>query len=367
MNTAFSHALRVTICVSCGAANHASPEGGELCCGVCQDVGQLAPRLDSDAAEHGLSEDERLEKLRAADPGPLPMPADVSALTRGGVLAPDHAADAMAAWQETRRSLRLEVNEVLETRFYFLTRLLYEHMLAQDDDLQLRGVIETALDTATTRRLRQVFRCMLACEAARVDDLTGAEDWLAPCDPRSTDIHTDTVYRYTAAYVASHKRQFDRVLTLLGTRSGDIPIATSFWAICSVLRANAHERRGALDDAVVELADAMARVDGGAAIIETMIRSSDLTLCRQSFVRARGSLPPPAAQPSDDAAPANVRRRWRSIAPWLALSLGFGVLAAFTDASATTTAGQRLDMFFLAMSASFALPLLAMAYKARRR
>jgi hypothetical protein len=377
VNTAFSHALRVTICASCGAANHAATEGGELVCGVCQDVATLGPRLETDADATVLAEDQRVAALRAQNPHPLAMPDDVSALTADGVLAQENAEQAVAIWQLARKKLSSSGNDETETKFYFLTRLLYEHMLAQGDDLRLRGVVESALDTAHSHRYRQVFRCMLACEAARVGDLTAAGDWLAPCDPRATDIHADSVWRYTMSYIATHKKQYAKVLRVLGNRGSRAPIARSFDAICTVLRANAHERSDALDEAVIELADGMLRVDGGTPAIEQVIRTSDLTLCRRSFIRARGrvsEMPPPdrssrqsVQRPPAPAAMSPDRKQLLRALPWLVLCLGCLTLAALTDPEATTTGGQRLDLFFLLMGASFALPLFVMAFKVRSR
>lgn len=390
MNTSFSHALRVYICASCGAANHVSLEGGAVSCETCTEPATLLPRREAEPPAEPIDEVRRIEALRRQDGGPLSMPPDVAALTTQGALDPETAHDAMAAWQETRRALDASGDDEVETRLYFLTRLLYEHMLSQADDTQMRGIIETALEASQHARYRQVYRCMLACEAARVGDLTGADDWLSPCDRASADIHADSVYRYTAAFVATHKRQYDKTLRVLGPV--DTPIAESFDAICSVLRANALERTGQLDEAVAELSEAMLRVDGGTPTVERIVRGTgSLRLCRQSFNPAKEQAaleqvapeaePPPAPPPPRPPPrppplppsrppplpqkPSARKSQLMAMLPWLVLSVLFLILAGLTDDGATTGGGQRLDLFFLVMAAAFALPLILTGFKSR--
>jgi hypothetical protein len=201
---------------------------------------------------------------------------------------------------------------------------------------------------------------MLACEAARVGDITGAEDWLAPCDSRSTDIHADSVYRYALAFVATRKRQPSKVLAVIGRNAGRIPMATSFDAVAAVYRADALERSGDLEAAVAELAGAMRRA-GSVAAIEGVVRSSaDVALCRRTLVRAKMAIDPP---PSGSSA-ASLDRRGRA-RPWLyrqaglhwiVLAVGFLCLAIGTSRTARTPSGHRLDLFFLAIGVAFTIP-----------
>ena len=119
-------------------------------------------------------------------------------------------------------------------------------------------------------------------------------------------------------------------------------------------------------------------VVGENTTIEQIIRASDLTLCRRAFIRARGrvsEMPPPiqSLRPSvrpQAPSPSIFSRERKQILralPWLLLCLGFLALAALTDPESMTTGGQRLDLFFLLMGATFALPLFIMVFKARRR
>ena len=77
----------------------------------------------------------------------------------------------------------------------------------QGDDLQLRAVLETALEVLASPSYRQVLRCTLSLEAARVGDVAAAREWLAPCDAQAYDLAADSAYRHAAAYLATRERQ----------------------------------------------------------------------------------------------------------------------------------------------------------------
>lgn len=296
MNTAFSHALRLVVCGACNAANHAPPGGGELSCDVCGEVLQVAPRS---APEQSSPPDEaaRMDALQSQVEREIAMPADVAALLGEALITHDSAQSALMAWQRARPAIVAGASSEAEGRFYFLTRTLYRHMRRQRDDMQMRAVVETSMDAMHGHRYRQVLRCLLAREAARGDDLTAAEEWLMPCDVRSSDIHADAEYRYTAAYLATHAGRHDEVLRLLGARHDQVALPTSFDAICSVLRADALDRCDRVDDAVTELAACMERTRDGVETIPAMIRGDgSLELCPRSFKPAeeRVSERPPA-------------------------------------------------------------------------
>ena len=360
MNTAFSHALRVTICTECGAAVHASGGGGEVSCGVCDTVLDLPPRWEGEAPKE-VDELERRTALEAQDGTPLSPSKDVLDLTVAGALTDETADRAMQAWQDTRRALQARDpddepgdDDPVALRFYFLTRLLYERLLPQEDDLMMRAILESAMEAVGHRRYRQTFRCMLACEAARVGDLAGSEDWLAPCDPTSRDIHADSVYRYSVSFVASHKKQWAQVIDALGPTHSDIPLAGSFDAMCTVLRANAHEKREDMGAAVYELTRGAERFEGGLARIETIIRSSgELLLCRRSYGRARKMLL--GEEPSKGAAARPTS--WPKILPWVVLSLAFfGIAVGVSDDAEVL--GIAADLVFLVLGAAFTVPLI---------
>ena len=360
MNTTFSHALRVLLCPSCSAPLHVSPAGGEVVCDTCQETQVVHPRDERAQPETMVDVSEQLAQLAEQDPSPIVLPSVLAELTHDGALVAEKAPLALETWQRVRARLTSGQDADAEIDLYFLTRLLYERLLAQRDDMQLRALIETALETTRDPRYRQVFGCMLACEAARVGDITGAADWLAPCDPRSTDIHADSVYRYARAFVATRKRQPAKVLTALGRCAGQVPLATSFDAVASVYRADALERSGDLDGAVAELAGAMRRA-GNVAVIDGIVRSSgDVALCRRSLVRAKTSLEPPRSRSTSPSRQSARRPRpWllrQAGLHWFVLTVGFLGLAMVTSPTARTPSGHRLDLFFLAVGIAFAIP-----------
>ena len=363
MNTAFSHALRVVICPACGEAVHGSPAGGTVPCPLCEADVHLPPR-DEQPLPEGLtrgSESERLERLREQDRSSVELPSDLSHLASARSLVPERLGDALTAWQELRR--RLQAGDgAAEDAFYGLTLLLQRHMTGQDDDLQLRAVLETALEVLASPSYRQVMRCSLALEAARVDDIAAARDWLAPCDPRAYDVTADGGYRHAAAYIATRERNPQRVIEVLGPRGRDVPIAADRDVVCTLLRAHAYERLGRMADALDELAEGMVRVpDGIAAFDSVWQQHHDLDLCRGSYHRAREHVR------ATMRAPAERRRRARRRAlPWIALALASFAVALWIDPS-LRIGGQRLDMLFFVLALSFAVPVLVLVLRRATR
>lgn len=342
--------------------------GGKHACDVCAHEQVIGPRVEV-SIEASAS-----EPLRRQDPLLPRMPDDVAALTGDGtgpVLRTDAAADAMALWQSTRTTLlQAPSDEVAHVRFFHLTMLLYRHTKIQRDDEQLRALLESALEVTGSHRNAQIFRCVLSRAALRAEDRAAAEDWLGPCDRSSGDLHADGAYRYTAALLASHKRQHAEVLKLLGRKSGDVPLPDNLDLICAVLRANAHEHGDAIDTAVAELSDCMKRIPNGPREVEGAIRAATpLVLCRQSFVKARrrydeetgGRRDGSGAKPSLAPTKFPIRRA----VPWLGLSLFFLGLAIMTDASSQLMSGQRLDILFFVIAGAFFVPIAVLVVRRR--
>jgi hypothetical protein len=361
MNTAFSHALRVVVCTSCGEAVHGSPAGGEVTCPLCEAAAGLSQ----------LGEEERVERLRQQHRRPVELPADLEHLVDGGRLVGERLADALAVWQQRRRELAAGEGSA-ESPFYALTLLLHDHMRGQDDDLQLRAVLESALETLPSPPYRQVLRCALALEAARVGDVAGAEDWLAPCERRPYDLVADSAYRHAAAYVATLEGQWARALEVLGASGQDVPVAADRDVACTLLRANAHERLGRVDDAVEELSAGMLRSpDGAAAFGRARKEEGGVQLCRRSFQSARSRIERARSiAPGEREPPRRQRRMSRTLRvalPWLGGALACLVAALAIGPSVTLGGGQRLDMLFFALALSLSLPAVALLLKRARR
>jgi hypothetical protein len=369
MNTAFSHVLRVVVCPACGEAVHGSPAGGRVRCPLCEEEVEVTAR-DEQPLPAGLtrgSESERIERLQAQDRKSVELPQELAALTKDGSLVPERLAEALAAWQTLRAALSVGEGAV-EDAFYSLTLLLHRHMSGQDDDLQLRAVLETALDVLARPSYRQVLRCSLVLEAARVGDVTAAQDWLAPCDRYPYDLVADSAYRHAGAYLATLERQYARALEIIGPTG--TPVLAERDVICTLLRANALERLGRIDDAVEELASGMQRMPNGVPAFDRVWRDhTELGLCRGSYRRARercghGSMPPP--KPTRP--PPRPSRTFRHALPWILLSLACLAAAVIIDAEVMFAGRQRLDMLFFVLALSLALPpILLFLRRARRR
>ena len=355
MNTAFSHALRVLLCPSCGEPVNGPTGAGEARCEACEAVLTLGERRAQEASS-ALEERERVAKLAEQDGSPLVPTAVVKELVEDGELPEERVADAMALWQATRAEIGDgKGTDDLERRFYFLTRLLYERRIEKDDSRGMRAILETAIETSGSSRYRQTFRCMLACEAARGGDTSSAKEWLAPCDGRSTDIHADSVYRYATAYVGTHERQWAKVIDVLGATHEDVPMAAAFDATCSVLRANAHERRQDVPAAIDELAAAMKRLPGGVDDVDQVLRTAGtLKLCRRSYGKARKQLSGDAG--GDSVAPRRASVGLVQILPWTVLSVACFGIAVGLPATAVV-GGVRADVVLIGLGILLAVPI----------
>jgi hypothetical protein len=370
MNTAYSHALRCIICPSCGDVVHGPLDGGTQRCGLCDEEVPFGARNERQIGSGmtQVTETARLDLLETQDRRPEPAPPAIVHLIQAGALDETKVLDALKVWQDARAALAAGEGDA-EERFYQLTRLLHRHMTGQDDDLQLRAVLETAIEVTPSPHYRQLLLGLLAREAALVDDLSAADEWLALCDPRAHNLHADSAYRYAAAYVATTRRKYDNVLEVLGTSGYDVPLTDDHDAVCCVLRANAYERLGRLDEAVKELVAGMVRLDDGPKVCEQLVRQhGELSPCRKSLRCAIDEVDKPVvAEPVDPAAEWRVGRSFRVALPWVLASLVFLTLWATTDATSTTSTGQRIDSFFLVVSLSLLLPATLVFWRRYRR
>lgn len=256
--SAYSHDLRVLLCEYCGAPLEAPTQGGQVRCRYCGALSQLAPRgesaeIASRAGRPHVDEGVRLARLRAQDGRPLLPPPNLSHYVHEGALRGERFQEAMRDWSETRASLARGGGFPLEERLFFLTSMLVTPLGASGDFTRQRAVIESAIELSSSPLYKHSLRCMLARNAVRAGDLRAAEAWIAACDPSSDDLHVDSELRCTRAYVATARGDWPGVLTSLGSRTRDLPIAGHLARLCGLLRANAHEKLGRLDLAGSEL------------------------------------------------------------------------------------------------------------------
>ena len=268
MNTTFSCDTRVIACDNCGAPVQATPAAGSFQCEYCRAINELQSRQEQVAPESQapIDEFERLRRLRSQDGSTPPPPADLLRLVPGGLLTSRNVPKAVTIWQGLRHELRSKPSSPMAAeRLVFLTMLLVTNYQVKHDLLRQRAMLESALEVLELPRHKQMMRGYLCRCACRSGDLTAAEEWLAPCDPRSDDLETDTAYRYSRACIDTASGNYEGVLEILGGAPTHVPIMDSFDHVCAVLRANAWEKRGNLAAATNLLVQAMAIDAGGAS------------------------------------------------------------------------------------------------------
>ncbi|MGB1015524.1 MAG: hypothetical protein ACPG4T_15415, partial [Nannocystaceae bacterium] len=256
--TAFDQTLRVLTCESCGAPVTGAVTGGRARCDYCNAINMLPARddrADKEAASHSptMSEGERFQRLRSGDGQSLEPPTSLKRFVRDGALAPEVEDEAVQAWKAACAEVEKGASFGASERLFYLTVLLYGLWSTKDDDLGIRALIETGLQHLGDPAFRSQLHGMLSRNAARLDDVDAAAYWLSLCDANSANLHVDTSYRFSAAYLATVQQDFDRVILLLGSHIDDVPIADSNDFVCGVLRANAMEQTGHLDEAVNQL------------------------------------------------------------------------------------------------------------------
>jgi LSD1 subclass zinc finger protein len=289
--THFTAELRILLCEHCGAPLELPVGGGQASCSYCQAVNVVAVRDERRTlglpASSPVDEGERLRRLRMQDGRPLLPPPALAALVPGGRIEPWRRDEVLTVFQQTRKELKTTHSPDAAERLYFLTLVLANHLGETNDLARLRAVLETSLDALSLPRHRQSLRGMLARNAVREGDLAAAERWLAPCDPRSDDLETDTAFRVTRAMLDTARGDLRAVLATLGTSEADVPIMDSMDASATVLRANAREKSGDLEGAVAHLRTRMAAGRSARDAIEAFIRlAPGLRLCEASLPRA---------------------------------------------------------------------------------
>lgn len=289
MDTTFSHELRILLCEQCGAPLEVGLGGGQVQCRYCgaahAAVGRDERPVVVAAAKAQIPEHERIARLRAQDGRPLLPPASLLSLMPGGDLPSWKVNEAIAVWQQSRREARGTGNFEAAERLLFLTMALSNHFSEAGDFRRQRALFESALEAFTLPRHRQVMFGYLCRSAVRAGDLDAAQKWLAPCDPRSDDLQSDSAYRFSRAVLDTALGNFPAVLHTLGAMPNDVPIMDAMDPACSVLRANAHERMGNLPAAIEALRRSMSAENASGRQSMEKFRAvyGHLRLCEQSF------------------------------------------------------------------------------------
>ena len=100
---------------------------------------------------------------------------------------------------------------------------------------------------------------------------------------RSDDLHIDTAYRISRAYVSTAKRDFNTVLQVLGQRRDDIPIADGNDELAAVMRANAFEKVGRSQEASAELQRIMVSPPHAELVGKIIQSNAALQLCSHTY------------------------------------------------------------------------------------
>ncbi len=338
MRTTFTTQVRVLLCESCGAPLEAPVGGAAVACSYCRAQNVVArrderPTLGAPAVAP-IDEAERMRRLRMQDGRPLVPPASIMYLLDGSSLQPAKVEEAFLIYNASRREVKATQSPEAAERLYFLTLIASNYLVQTGDAARRRALLETSLDTLYLPRHKQVLRGQLATAAAREGDIGAAEQWLAPCNPRSDDLESDSAWRVARAYIDTTIGRFDAVLAVLGPVDDQVPIDDSRDPVAAVLRANALERLGHGQAAVEALRARMANeaASGRQAIEHFVATNAHLHLCAQSLPIARQGHAQKAAEAAASGAGGGVGCLLLVIgAPMLLVAIGAVVLGVLAE------------------------------------
>jgi hypothetical protein len=114
---------------------------------------------------------------------------------------------------------------------------------------------------------------------------------MAPCDPASDDLQTDSAYRASYALIATARGNYQGVLQLLGQTPADVPILDAMDGLCAIIRANAWEKLGHAQAAAQQLQAVMAAIGPGGreAMQKFAALYPRLSLCAGSLSAAQSA------------------------------------------------------------------------------
>lgn len=235
--------------------------GGVAQCS-CGWTSELGPRDESPIGpRESLDEDERLARLFDDTDAPY-LPDDEAIAAAGKNVV--SAEEARAIWQKHYQRLLEDPGNWRRRATLVHFSVQYANAFAYEYGLRfVRAIQEATLDHAQERRARQDMRACLARGAAREGDLSSAERWIAPCDPRPVSSSEDTTYRLTRAVMALASDAPDEALELVGRQPGLVPIGSRSLLGAALVRAHALEMLGRDQDAIAVLRTEMKARDPG--------------------------------------------------------------------------------------------------------
>jgi hypothetical protein len=248
---------------------------------------------------NALSEDQRLNRLRQQDGKPLLPPENLKTLFGPGGSIPEWKLDeAIAAYLAARKTAQQSNDFGAMEQVNFLTLALGNHFYVHDAPEKRRALFESSLEAAALPRIRQNMLGYLSRAAALEGDLSSAAQWLKPCDPRLDNLEADSCYRLSKATIDTAQMNWPAVLEVLGQRHNQIPIMDAMDPLAVVLRANALERSGRVEEAVLELSVYMGEgAASGRKAIEHLLKGySGFNLCELSYPQAKAKYGQQAAR-----------------------------------------------------------------------
>ena len=303
----FDFDARVLLCPQCGAPVHVSVVGGSFTCEYCRSLVVVQPRSAPAASGPALTEDQRIEELvgQLADyeDDRQNWPPDFAQVAMVGA-NDQNIAQVLAMWQSYCD--RAKAGDPTAGDFAVkLTAPLSNYFSQHGQDERRRALFESTLEAVPSPGQQEVMRCRLSRAALKAGEVDAARAWLASCDPAPLDLDADSDYRVSAAYMATYDHDYGRVLTLLGPAHGSIPVAVSSRTLVVMLRANAFEKNGSLDQAVANLLDFAGHSEGNLAersYVAVMKANAWLDLCPQSVPQAVAQLQagPGGAAPGEE-------------------------------------------------------------------
>ncbi len=284
---AFGFEVRVLVCPQCAAPLEVAAAGGPTTCRYCGQTSVFSPRPPpTPVGDHqgAVRDPARLERLRAQHETPDLPPPDLMPLLQSR-LAGDGVQQAQRLLADQRVTPPSPTRDV---RLHWLTVGLFNAFAGPEHGLRQRALIQSALELMGDPRRRAVLTGMLARNAVRAGELEAAWSWVSHMDPASESLVADSAYRLSRAYLSTARHAFDDVLFVLGRGLHDVPIDAGDALMCGMMRANALERGGLVDEATAQLRAFVEHDPALADLMRQVVTANpSLHLCAQSLAKLR--------------------------------------------------------------------------------
>lgn len=258
--TSFDIHVRTLECQRCGAPVATDQRGGEITCRYCGVVNVLHTRraaAGAGARRSMADEVARLSRLAAQRATPISAHAyDMSeppmGWRKGEVAQPAGMERAGEEWRRARTQPASPLPEE-QRKLCWLSLSLADGYWRLAQPLKSRAVLETALELLADDGHRQLVRCRLAVGAIEEGDLDSAAGWLDECDPFPEVLELDSAYRDARARLHTARGDGAALLSVVGARHTDIPIAEEHERSVALMRIHGLELAGHHKEADAEL------------------------------------------------------------------------------------------------------------------